>query len=77
MWKRYEWESSYAIPAATRICKNWRAFFGKIWLPRRWKNPEKLQGGLLQIFTEHEAVYHKICVSEYKAQKLQRAMKRN
>ena len=28
-------------------------------------------------FTEHEAVYHKICVSEYKAQKLQRAMKRN
>ena len=45
------------------------------------KNSEKLQGELqgelLQIFTEHKAVYHKSCVSEYNAQKLQRAMKRN
>ena len=41
------------------------------------KNSEKLQGELLQIFREHKAVYHKSCVSEYNAQKLQRAMKRN
>ena len=41
------------------------------------KNSEKLQGELLQIFKEHKAVYHKSCVSEYKAQKLQGAMKRN
>ena len=41
------------------------------------KNSEKLQGELLQIFTEHKAVYHKSCVSEYNAQKLQREMKRN
>ena len=41
------------------------------------KNSEKLQGELLQIFKEHKAVYHKSCVLEYKAQKLQGAMKRN
>ena len=41
------------------------------------KNSEKRQGELLQIFTEHKAVYHKSCVSEYNAQKLQRAMQRN
>ena len=41
------------------------------------KNSEKLQGELLLIFKEHKAVYHKSCVSEYKAQKLQGAMKRN
>ena len=41
------------------------------------KKLEKLQGELLQIFTEHKAVYHKTCVSEYNAQKLQHAMKRN
>ena len=41
------------------------------------KNSEKLQGELLQLFTEHKAVYHEICVSEHNPQKLQRAMKRN
>ena len=41
------------------------------------KNSEKFQGELLQIFKEHKAVYHKSCVLEYKAQKLQGAMKRN
>ena len=41
------------------------------------KNSEKLQGELLQTFTEHKTVYHESCVSEYNAQKLQRAMKRN
>ena len=41
------------------------------------KNSEKLQEKLLQIFTEHKAVYHKSCVSKYNAQKLQHAMKRN
>ena len=41
------------------------------------KTSEKLQGELLQIFTEHKAVYHKSCVSEYNAQKLQRSMKGN
>ena len=46
---------------------------GKIWL----QNSEKLQGELLQIFTEHKAVYHKRCVLEYNAQKHRRAMKRN
>ena len=41
------------------------------------KNSEKFQGELLQIFSEHKAIYHKICVSEYNAQKLQRAMEKN
>ena len=41
------------------------------------KNSEKLQGELQQIFTKHKAVFHKSCVSEYNAQKLQCAMKRN
>ena len=41
------------------------------------KISEKLQGELLQIFTEHKAVYNKSCVSKYNAQKLQRGMKRN
>ena len=41
------------------------------------KNSEKLQGELLQIFSEHKAIYHKSCVSEYNAQKLQRAMEKN
>ena len=41
------------------------------------KTPQKKFRELPQIFTKHKAVYHKSCVSEYNAQKLQRAMKRN
>ena len=41
------------------------------------KNTEKRQGEPLEIFTEHKAVYHKNCVLEYNAKKLQSVMKRN
>ena len=34
------------------------------------KSSGKLQWELLQIFTEHKAVYHKSCVSQYNVQKL-------